>query len=226
MIDLSRQKPFASGGNRLCYRHPERPDLCVKVMRNGRVDELRGRAPWYKALHSDSHFDDNEREARGYAQRALRNAEPDSIVWKHLPRWYGIQPTSEGPGAVSQLILDGRGEPAISLQAYLEQNGLDKPIGTALEQFSDWLHQTCVLTKNLLPHNLVVQREEMDAGNVDKRPRLYLIDGLGCASFLPLAEWFDFARHRYIERRIRRMWKRIHWEVSDRSVSWEEAERR
>lgn len=224
MIDLSRQKPFASGGNRLCYRHPERPDLCVKIMRTGRIDELRGRAPWYKSLVSDSHFDDNEREARGYAQRALRNAESGSIAWQHLPRWYGIQATSEGAGAVSQMILDEQGNPAINLQEYLEQNGLDEPISAALERFSDWLHQSRVLTKNLLPHNLAVQWEKSAEGD-EKQPELYLIDGLGRASFLPLAELFEPANRRYIERRIRRMWKRIHWEVSDREISWKEAER-
>lgn len=219
MIDLSRQKPFASGGNRLCYRHPERPDLCVKVMRSGRVDELRNRASWYKRLSGDDQFDDNEREAEGYAQRALRNAEPDSIIWRHLPRWYGIQATSEGPGAVSQLILDERDEPAANLETYLQQHGLDKPIGAALERFADWLHRTRVLTKNPLPHNLVVRVE-------DGQPELYLVDGLGCASFLPLAEWFDSAARHYIERRIQRMWKRVHWEVSGRQIPWKEAERR
>lgn len=218
MIDLSNQQPFASGGNRHCYHHPQRRDLCVKIMRPGRIEELKGRAPWYKTLVGDKRFDDNEREAQGYAQRALRNAPGDSIVWRHLPRWYGIQKTSAGPGAVSQLIVDDTHKPAMTLEEYLERNGLDAPISDALERFSSWLRTTRVLTKNVLPHNLVVRYE-------DGQPELYLIDGLGRATFLPLAEMFESSSNHYIERRIRRMWKRIHWEVSDRSLTWKEAER-
>lgn len=219
MIDLSNQLPFASGGNRHCYRHPQRQDLCVKIMRSGRIDELRRRAPWYKALVSDKRFDDNEREAQGYAQRALRDASGDSIVWQHLPRWYGIQETTEGPGAVSQMILDETGHPAMTLEEYLERNGLDAPISEALERFASWLRVTRVLTKNILPHNLVVRRE-------DGRLELYLVDGLGRSTLLPLAEIFESSSSRYIHRRIKRMWKRIHWEVSDKSLTWKEAERR
>ncbi|WP_445359081.1 YrbL family protein [Microbulbifer sp. ANSA005] len=44
MINLSQSEPFASGGNRFCYRHPERSELCVKVMRPGRTAELLGRS--------------------------------------------------------------------------------------------------------------------------------------------------------------------------------------
>ena len=218
MIDLSNSKPFASGGNRHCYRHPDFPGRCVKVMLPGRLVELRRRAAWYKALAQDSHFDDNAREVAGYQQKVLRNAPVDSPVWAHLPRWYGMTETSEGPGAVSELLLDDSGSPAMTLEAYLKNIGLDDTIRGALERFSQWLRATGVLTKNLLPHNLVV---------VPRRGQqeLYLVDGLGHAAFLPLPEHFAVSRRRYIERRIERMWKRIHWEISDRSIPWKKAER-
>ncbi|SDJ99985.1 YrbL family protein [Microbulbifer yueqingensis] len=218
MIDLSGLTPFASGGNRHCYRHPDDPEKCVKVMRPGRIEELRGRAPWYKRLAGEAHFDDNLRELAGYRQRALRRAGNDNPVWHHLPRWYGIQETSAGPGAVSQLILDHKGEPAPTLEHYLQQHGLDTPITAALERFARWLRDTGVLTKNLLPHNLVVTMRQ-------GAPELTLIDGLGRATLLPFPEWFRWSRRRYIRRRIERMWRRIHWEVSDKSLSWKEAER-
>ena len=218
MIDLSNKQPFASGGNRHCYRHPEDPQKCVKVMRAGRIEELRNRAPWYKRLASDDRFDDNLRELAGYRQRALRDAGDDSPVWRHLARWYGLEETTEGTAAVSQLILDDNNNPAPTLESYLQQRGLDAPISAALERFADWLRETRVLTKNILPHNLVVcmQRGE---------PELILIDGLGRATLLPLPEWFEFFNQNYIQRRIQRMWRRIHWEVSDKSMTWKEAER-
>lgn len=218
MIDLTHAQPFASGGNRHCYRHPKFADRCVKVMRPGRIAELRKRAPWYKGLASDSQFDDNAREVVGYAQKVLKHAQPDSPVWAHLPRWYGMEETSIGPGAVSELLLDERGEAGMTLEKYLQQHGLDDTIRGALERFSLWLRSTGVLTKNLLPHNLVLSSR-------DGQPELFLVDGLGNAAFLPFAEYFAFSRRRYIERRIEKMWKRINWEISDRAIPWKKAER-
>lgn len=218
MIDLSGLSPFASGGNRHCYRHPGDPQKCVKVMRAGRIEELRNRAPWYKRLAGDHRFDDNLRELAGYRQRALRGVGDENLAWRHLARWYGIQETSEGPGAVTELIVDERDQPAITLERYLQQHGLDKPIEESLNRFSQWLSETGILTKNILPHNLVIRDEH-------GRPELCLIDGIGCAAFLPLAEYFPHSRRRYIQRRIDRMWRRIRWEISDRNITWKEAER-
>ncbi|WP_160152381.1 YrbL family protein [Microbulbifer sp. ALW1] len=217
MIDLREQRPFASGGNRHCYRHPEHPERCIKVMIPGRVGELRARAPWYKKLFGDDQFDDNAREREGYHQKALKNAAADSIVWQHLPRWYGIEDTSAGPGSVSELILDSSGEPAMTLERYLQLYGLDETIRRALSEFADWLRLSGVMTKNLLPHNLVIRETR-------ENPRLVLIDGLGRSAFLPFAEIFEGSRNRYLERRIKRMWARVEWETSDRAMTWEEAE--
>lgn len=218
MIDLNAQKPFASGGNRHCYRHPQFADRCIKVMRTGRIAELRKRASWYKALASDASFDDNAREVEGYNQKVLRDAPADSPVWQHLPRWYGMVETSEGPGAVSELILDASGEPGMTLEQYLKIHGLDAAITGALDRFADWLRDTRVMTKNLLPHNLVLREEH-------GQPELFLIDGLGRATFLPFAELFDALNAHYIERRIQRMWARVQWEVSDKSLTWKQAEK-
>ncbi|WP_237057203.1 YrbL family protein [Microbulbifer sediminum] len=218
MIDLGELKPFASGGNRHCYRHPQDPEKCVKVMRTGRIEELHARAPWYKRLAGNDRFDDNLRELAGYQQPALRNADDHSPVWRHLARWYGLEETSAGRAAVSQLILDENGNPAPTLEDYLQEHGLDAPITAALEHFAQWLWDTRVLTKNILPHNLVVRMH-------DGAPELVLIDGLGRATLLPLPEWFEFFNRHYIRRRIQRMWRRIHWEVSDKSLSWKETER-
>ncbi|EJP74034.1 MAG: mutated putative cytoplasmic protein [SAR86 cluster bacterium SAR86B] len=31
MIDLSNIEPFAKGGNRSCYQHPENINICLKI---------------------------------------------------------------------------------------------------------------------------------------------------------------------------------------------------
>ncbi|MFV8781252.1 YrbL family protein [Microbulbifer sp. SA54] len=218
LIDLSKSLPFASGGNRHCYRHPHFPDRCVKVMLPGRIARLRKRAPWYKTFFSDAQFDDNVREVEGYSQPALHNVPADSPVWQHLPRWYGMEETTEGPGAVSELILGSDANPAITLEHYLQEHGLDEPIRGALDRFAQWLRATRVMTKNILPHNLVI-RESGD------QLQLVLIDGLGRGTFLPSALLLDRSGARYIERRIQRMWARVEWEVSDRALTWKQAEK-
>ncbi len=218
MIDLSQSQPFASGGNRHCYRHPQYPDRCIKVMLPGRIMQLRKRAPWYKAFFSDDQFDDNVREIEGYRQAALENVPTNSPVWQHLPRWYGTEETTDGTGTVSELILDRDGNPAITLEHYLQEHGLDESIQRALDRFAQWLRSTRVMTKNILPHNLVIRESQ-------GLPQLVLIDGLGRGAFLPSAVLFDRSGARYIERRIQRMWARVEWEVSDRSLTWKQAEK-
>ncbi|MDP5208487.1 YrbL family protein [Microbulbifer sp. 2205BS26-8] len=215
MIDLSHSRPFASGGNRLCYRHPQDSRLCVKVMRPGRAAELLGRAPWYKRWRGEVRFDDNLREQQGYAQRAIQR-NPEGL-WQHLPRWYGIQETSLGPAAVTDMILDANGAPAPTLRQYLNKQGFDQEVREALQRFALWLLKYGILTKNLIAHNLVLCRQK---GQL----QVYVIDGLGCASLLPLAKISNFFAKRYIRRRIQRMWLRAEWEISDKKVPWRKFE--
>ncbi|MFA0813000.1 YrbL family protein [Microbulbifer epialgicus] len=215
MIDLGQSQPFASGGNRFCYRHPQEPLLCIKIMRPGRTMELLGRAPWYKRWRGEKYFDDNLREQEGYSQRALQQEQKG--LWRHLPRWYGIQQTNLGPGVVTDLILDSEGNPAPTLRQYLNEHGLNGEVQSALERFTEWLLEYGVLTKNLIAHNLVVREEE-------GKLQIYVVDGLGCASFLPLPQVSDFFAKRYIQRRIQRMWLRVEWELSDKSTPWRKFE--
>ncbi|MCO1333364.1 PhoP regulatory network YrbL family protein [Microbulbifer sp. OS29] len=215
MIDLSQSEPFASGGNRFCYRHPEQPEICVKVMRPGRTAELLGRAPWYKTWRGQSYFDDNLRELEGYNQRVITTGRDG--LWLHLPRWYGMQETSLGPAAVTDMILESDGHPAPTLRQYLNKYGLTPEIRTSLREFSEWLLEYEVLTKNLIAHNLVLQKQQ---GKV----QVYLIDGLGCSTFLALPKISSYFAKRYIRRRIERMWLRVEWEISDKEIPWRKYE--
>jgi hypothetical protein len=80
-----------------------------------------------------------------------------------------------------------------------------------LEEFSTWLRQTQILTKNIIPHNVVVAEDS----------KLKLIDGLGASSPLNIARFSQFVRRKYIEKRIKRMYLRVQWELSDKSQSWD-----
>ena len=59
---LEGRAPFAEGGNRVCFVHPDDEGLCVKVVKAGSVAALRGKRSFWKNLRPDSYFDDNLNE--------------------------------------------------------------------------------------------------------------------------------------------------------------------
>ena len=211
MINLNDVEPFAKGGNRMCFVHPLKKDRCLKVSFEGQSKKAKKNAAWYKKLRSAESFDDNLREQSAYQQRSLRKDNPNK--WKHLARWHGMIETSIGPASETELVLDEDQAIAITLEKYLFKYGMTDEIKNALNDFENWLRSSLVLTKNIIPHNIVV-------GYEDNSIVLKIIDGLGSSSFVPLPEISDFFARRYIERRIQLMWSRINWDLSGRKGSW------
>ena len=56
MINLDGVQPFAEGGNRRCYVHPENSYRCLKVTIQDQSKIAKENAPWYKKLRSESHL--------------------------------------------------------------------------------------------------------------------------------------------------------------------------
>ena len=210
MIDLDGLTPFAEGGNRKCFIHPDDPDRCLKVIHPGLLKKIRKNKPWYKKLRSLESFDDNLREEEAYNQKALKSDDPNT--WKHLAQWYGITETSIGQASETELIRNND-QIAETLESYLFANGLTDEIKNSIEKFHQWLRNYLVLTKNLIPHNLVLKKENDEMV-------IKIIDGLGSQAFIPLPNYFNFFAKRYVERRIELMWSRINWDLSGRKGDW------
>ena len=210
MIDLSNSKPFANGGNRACYQHPNNINICLKITHAGLPDKLKKSAPWYKKFRKTQSFDDNIRERNGYEQKAVLNNEPK--IWDHLVRWYGFEETSNGLASATELILNDS-QIAETLESYLKKHGKDSKINEAINDFEIWLLDTLLLTKNILPHNVVVKE-------TDKKLILKIVDGLCCQSFLPFPKISKNFARRYVLRRIELMHSRINWDLSGRKGSW------
>ena len=217
ILKLSTQQPFGRGYNRQCFHYPGRPDLCVKVVFPGRLKELRDRSPFYKQFRSDRSFDDNYQELRAYQQRAI--VKGGERVWDAIPRCYGWVATDIGEGLVSDFYVNDDGSLVKNLEQYIEQFGLSGELQKCIEDFENYLRDTLLLTKNLLPHNIVVVEEN------GMPKKLVLIDGFGVLGFFSLASVSRAVARRYIEKRISKMHKRIDWEASGRKVSWQQAER-
>ena len=210
MIDLSGSTPFAEGGNRKCFIHPAQSDRCLKVVHPGLLEKIIKNKPWYKKLRSKDSFDDNLREQEAYKQKALTANNPE--VWKHLAKWYGMVETSLGMASETELIKNNE-KVAETLESYLFANGLTDEIKLAINQFHKWLRENLILTKNLIPHNLVIKKEN---GEII----IKIIDGLGSQAFIPLPNHSAFFAKRYVERRIELMWSRINWDLSGRKGNW------
>ena len=210
MINLEGVRPFAEGGNRFCYVHPDNKNLCLKISKPEVVKKMRSNAPWYKKLRSEQSFDDNFREENAYQQRAIKK-NPKKI-WRHLARWHEFVETSKGLASCTELITNND-KVALNLEEYLFSKGRTSEINIALKEFEMFLKETKLLTKNIIPHNLAVK--ENDSGLT-----LKIIDGLGCMSFIPLPEISDAFAKRYIKRRIELMYSRIEWDLSGRKGSW------
>lgn len=210
MINLEGVKPFAEGGNRVCYVHPDNKNLCLKITKPEVVKKMRSNAPWYKKLRSEQSFDDNFREERAYQQRAIK--ENPQKIWRHLAKWHEFVETSKGLASCTELITNND-KVALNLEEYLFSKGRNSEINIALKEFEMFLKETKLLTKNIIPHNLAVK--ENDSGLT-----LKIIDGLGCMSFIPLPEISDAFAKIYIKRRIELMYSRIEWDLSGRKGNW------
>lgn len=211
MINLDGVSSFAKGGNRRCYVSPINPKRCLKVLHENLLDKLKQNSAWYKRLGNNADLDDNLRERDAYNQRAI-SSPINSSVWNHLAKWYGMVETNLGPASETELILND-GEIAETLETYLFREGLTSEIQEALKTFETWLRTHLVLTKNIIPHNVVIKKENSSL-------ILVIIDGLGCKSFIPLPKYSRFFARIYVERRIKLMWSRIHWDLGGRIGDW------
>ena len=210
MINLQGIRPFAEGGNRICYIHPDDKTLCLKISKPEVVKKMHQNAPWYKKLRPEKSFDDNFREERAYQQKAIK--ENPQKIWNHLAKWYAFVETNKGLASCTELITNND-EVALNLEEYLFSKGRTLEIEKALKEFEAYLKETKLLTKNIIPHNLAVK--ENDCGLT-----LKIIDGLGCMSFIPLPEISNTFANRYIKRRIELMYSRIEWDLSGRKGNW------
>jgi len=211
MINLDGVSSFAKGGNRRCYVSPINPKRCLKVLHENLLDKLKENSAWYKRLGNNAGLDDNLRERDAYNQRAI-SSPINSSVWNHLAKWYGMVETNLGSASETELILND-GEIAETLETYLFREGLTPEIQEALKTFETWLRTHLVLTKNIIPHNVVIKKENSSL-------ILVIIDGLGCKSFIPLPKYSRFFARIYVERRIKLMWSRIHWDLGGRIGGW------
>ncbi len=201
MLRLSLEKPFAQGGNRLCFIHPEDSGLCVKVRRpDFTLEDLRRKKGFPKSLRPLSSFDDNLDEYRVMC-RFKKNY--DDVIYRHVSRCYGFVETDLGKGLVSELVCDEDRKVSQTLKKYIWDHGQDDKIMAAAKELADFWLQLRVPSRDLLLHNIVVQME------AQRIVRLVVIDGLGSSGLVPFACLPASMQTAKVERKVKNFYARI-----------------
>lgn len=194
-VSLHGRTPFARGGKRACFLHPAHPDRCIKLPLPDQLPaDLRRRAPWHQRLRKPVRaFDENHREwlaARWLERRG------DQSVWNHVPRCHGWADTDLGRGLVVSLCRDPGGHVSPNLLDYLSTHGCTPAVHAALDRFAAFWTSHHIPAHNFMLNNLVCQTRP------DGSLHIWMIDGLGCRTLIPVARWFRTAGRRDTRRRI------------------------
>ena len=159
---------IATGGTRRVYQHPEHPDRCIKVAFNA----------------AGSAASKQEQRYYHYLQRTRPRLEYHAI-----PLYFGQVATTSGSGHVFELLQDQPGN-AIS-QTLVDVLDSDSYAASsiawdsALKEFRSWLLNNAVMTTDMTPLNICVQRR------ADTSLRLVVVDGIGHNDKLP---WVQISR--------------------------------
>lgn len=170
LIVLGDKEPFASGGNRLCYRNPMNPKRCLKVIRSDRTPAIRRVEKRFPAnLRPLSTYDENLMEV---AVLEYLNKDYPMNIRQHLPRSFGLVETDLGTAHETDLICDYDDLISQTLEQYIWENGVNAVVEQAIKVFKENWSIKPPRTRDLIPHNFVIRI-------VRKEAHLVLIDGFG-----------------------------------------------
>lgn len=144
--------------------------MCIKVDQSTRTPALkRQRKGLLGRLRPLTHYDENLQEWR--ALERLHGSYPIALT-RHLPRSFGLVDTDQGIAHSMELVRDDDGLISETIERYLWVHGCDAQLTAALDEFRrNWL-QAAPMTRELLPHNLLLRRQAAGASIV-------LVDGFG-----------------------------------------------
>mgnify|MGYP000934520397 CR=1 FL=1 len=163
MIELNPETMIGKGLHRECYVHPDNSNRCIKVVVLRGEEETRREQAYYKFLQKRQ------------------------ITWEMLPQFYGVEPTSMGPGAVFDLVRDANGEVGKTFEHYFESADLTaqniEGLISALQALKTYLFSQNIITMSIKPKNIIYQRQDEHTGTA------VIIDNIGNSDAIPLASY-------------------------------------
>ena len=201
-IDLSEAEPFRIGRNRVCYLHPGDPSKCIKIRSQSADPKPRKLANrlHHKVIDLSGRLDFNTAEMRNYnlVKESLRG---------HLPEYFGIEPTSIGPGLVVELVRDYDGRQSVALLEHIGRHGkiADPALWRPFEDLFERLRAHDILLYDLNLLNIILRQDEAGAFT----PVIVDLKSLNSRrTLLQLAGWSKAQAHRKLDRRIRQLTQR------------------
>ena len=121
----------------------------------------------------------------------------------NIPKSYGSVKTNFGLGGIFDLIRDYNGSISKNLGYYISSeqkitSHFASPLRTLLE-LKRYLLKERIIVRDLRPSNIVYKKSTYSTG------RLVLIDGVGNADFIPIANYL----HLWARKKILRKWQKF-----------------
>ncbi len=185
---LSGIEPFAKGGYRHCYVHPDNADLCVKVA--ARIEDPK--------CHTA--------QRREIADCLWLKKHRSGALSDRIPAFEEIVETDRGVGIVMRLCRDSDGRISRNLAQIVGERGLTPPLARAVDDLERWLRKHRLLTSDTAPKNVAAVHS--DGG----RWTLVIVEGWRhrrwrwLARLHPvLADWLIRRQMRKFRRRLARL---------------------
>lgn len=192
MIELNKYLFIAEGSHRAVYRHPDRPDRCLKVVKPGSLESRRrNNKKWYKRLRRLSSFDETHTELNAYRRLNSRK----SI--RHIPLFHGMVETSMGQAMLLDFITNEDGSTARSVAQHAQSGLNKKELEQALQTLGHYLIESRLVVRDFNASDLMVK--EHSNGHLT----LYVVDGLGESELIPISKIPYFARKKATRRVLR-----------------------
>lgn len=173
MLEFLNWPIIGSGAERTCYRDPNDPLRCIKVSKKAQAKQTLRELKYYELL----------------AKRQVSHS--------HIPKFYRKVDEGDYIGLEMEYVCNSNGESAPDLHKFLKRPLSETEITAiyqALEQLKCYL-----LTNNIVPCDLVLSN--FLVLTQPKGIKIMMVDGLGGAELLPIANYIAYFGRQKIERK-------------------------
>ena len=196
-VVLKNETPLADGKTQIVYRHPDDPNLLIKVRK---LDKLQrayqrrfGGMIGYKPRHG--HYTTWRRELDHYFSVCLRLGYRPHF----LQQYHGVVDTDLGLGLVVGRIADRSGSLAPTLKEVVNSAGLTSDLRAKVEELARQMNELRISTNDISVSNIVCGWNERFKGH------LVVIEGIGVNTFIPLARFSNYFNVRSNNRHFARV---------------------
>jgi hypothetical protein len=180
MFLLKDAEVIAAGSTRNVYRHPDDPNLLIKVIRPSAIKERFERgAPWYKLDVKRRRY----RHLIAYLREIREHIAVHAATSEHPPflqKIVGVVETDMGMGFVVEAVRGRDGSYGPTVAELIERGEMDQAAWGKLAEFFDGLMNSPVIVADLHPSNVVL------GYTPEHGDHFVLIDGIGFKNLIPL----------------------------------------